>query len=137
MGWPYQIFVDLSEEEKHQRRELLDRYGAYAQLSALVPVFVYQLYRLARWVSSERRRAQPGYAAVPGSPLSKKSRSSPQGALSRRWRSFLWWVDGELAPGWGIKGHWIAALSWFSWLLFLSVHKTGVGKLMYMNSCLL
>jgi hypothetical protein len=130
MSWPYH-FVDLTQEEIIRRRILLDRYGVYAQLSALVPVLAYQLYRLGVWVSSQRKRVEVGYSEVPstsGSPVQKQKRLSTSGGLARRWRSALWWLEGEVYPGWGLRGHWIAGLTWALWLLFLSVHKTGVGK---------
>src|SRR4030081_3906677 len=60
MAWPWR-FVTLSQEELALRRQLLDRHGAYAQLSAVVPVLAYLSYRLGIWVSSERQRADPGY----------------------------------------------------------------------------
>lgn len=130
MSWPYH-FVDLTQEDIIKRRTLLDRYGVYAQLSALVPVFTYQLYRLAVWVSYQRRRPQVGYAQVPstpGSPVQKQIRLSTSGELAKQWRSTLWWLEGELYPGWGLRGHWIAGLTWASWLLFLTGHRTGDGE---------
>lgn len=39
----------------------------------------------------------------------------------------MWWLEGEVAPGWGLRGHWIAAGAWACWLLFLCVHQTGDG----------
>jgi hypothetical protein len=130
MSWPYN-FVDLTQDDIIKRRILLNRYGVYAQLSALVPVLAYQLYRLGVWVSSQRKRTQVGYTKVsstPGSPFQKQIRLATSGGLAKRWRSTLWWLEGELYPGWGLRGHWIAGLAWASWLLFLSVHKTGDGE---------
>lgn len=72
-----------------------------------------------------------GYTEVPrtpGSPVQKQIRLSESGGLARRWRSALWWLEGELYPEWGLRGHWIAGLTWASWLLFLSVHNTGDGQ---------
>jgi hypothetical protein len=130
MSWPYH-FVDLTQDDIIKRRILLNRYGVYAQLSALVPVLAYQLYRLGVWVSSQRKRTQVEYTKVsstPGSPFQKQIRLALSGGLAKRWRSTLWWLEGELYPGWGLRGHWIAGLAWASWLLFLSVHKTGDGE---------
>jgi len=124
MGWPYH-FVDLNDIQKIQRRDLLDRYGIYAQLSALVPILIYQLYRLARWVNSERQRSKVSYTAVPSSPALKKSRSNNSGLVVRKWRSLAWWLEGEGLEGWGSRGRWIAGGVWGTWLLFLCVHKTG------------
>lgn len=130
MSWPYH-FVDLTEEEIISRRILLDRYGVYAQLSALVPVLAFQLYRLGAWLYLQRKRTEVRYTEIsstPGSPLQKQNRLSTPGGLARHWRSALWWLEGEVYPGWGLRGHWIAGMTWASWLLFLAVHKTGVGK---------
>jgi hypothetical protein len=130
MSWPYH-FVDLTQEEIIKRRILLDRYGVYAQLSALIPVLAFQLYRLGAWVYLQRKRTEVRYTAVPdtpGSPFQKQNRVSTSGRLARRWRLALWWLEGEVYPGWGLRGHWIAGLTWASWLLFLTVHKTGDGK---------
>lgn len=126
MSWPYR-FVDLTHEQRHERRVLLDRYGVYAQLSALVPIALYQLYRLTAWVYSERQKIKPGYSAVPGSPAAKKVRQSKAARIAKKWRITVWWLGGDLAPGWGLRGHWIAGLAWTTWLLFLCIHGTGDG----------
>ncbi|TVY32777.1 Ferric reductase transmembrane component, partial [Lachnellula subtilissima] len=122
-SWPYH-FVDLNDRQQHERRILLDRYGAFAQLSALVPVAVILLFRLGIWVLSERKRQQE-YAAVPTSPGLKRQRLSSSGALLRRWRRLEWWLESDVGGGWGVRGQWIAGLAWGAWLLFLSVHRTG------------
>lgn len=128
MGWPYHL-VDLTHDEKHQRRLTLDRYGVYSQLSALIPVIAYQLYRICVWVYSERQRARVRYSAVPGSPGVKHDRASTASSLVRKWRSTVWWLEGEIAPNWGLRIHWVAGGSWMVWLLFLCVNETGEGKL--------
>jgi hypothetical protein len=124
MAWPYH-FVDLDKDQRHLRRDLLDRYGAYAQLSAFVPLLVYQLYRLGVWATSGRERSQK-YSSVPSSPSLKNSRLSA-GVLRKQWRHIMWWLEDELYVGWGLKGHWIVGVLWAAWLMFLSVHKTGDG----------
>jgi hypothetical protein len=126
MAWPYHI-LDLSTEQKHLRRELLDRYGVYSQLSALIPILAFQLYRLWVWVYSERQRSRVAYSEIPSSPASKHARRKSSGAVILRWRSMLWWLESEVASGWGLRGHWIAAGAWTSWLLFLCIHRTGDG----------
>ena len=126
MAWSYYI-LDLSSQEKHLRRELLDRYGVYAQLSAIVPILAFQLYRLCIWVYSARQRSKTAYSAVPTSPGVKHARRTTSGALMRKWRRTVWWLGGEIGNGWGLRGHWIAAGLWVSWLLFLCAHQTGHG----------
>jgi hypothetical protein len=127
MSWPWQ-FVAFSTAEVHARRKILDRYGLYAQLSAVIPVAVYQLYRLTKWVYSERQRTKLDYSEVPTSPSLKRSRASRRGGIFKQWRSFTWWLEGETVPTWGTRGHWLAAILWAFWLIFLSVHKTSHGK---------
>jgi hypothetical protein len=126
MDWPYHL-VDLSPEQRHERRVLLDRYGVYGQLSPLVPILAYQLYRLAVWVSSERQRQNVQYDAVPSSPRLKHSRLEKRGGFVTTWRGVLWWLGGEGVEGWGERGPWMAGMVWMCWLLFLCVHKTGDG----------
>ena len=133
MGWPYHL-LDLTHEQKHERRLLLDRYGVYAQLSALIPILAYQLYRLGVWVYSERKRSKASYSAIPSSPTLKRSRASTAGNFARKWRSTIWWLEGELAVGWPSRGQFIAAGVWTSWLLFLCVHKTGEGMCFVLSS---
>ncbi|PMD42457.1 hypothetical protein L207DRAFT_581116 [Hyaloscypha variabilis F] len=124
MAWPYHL-LDLTDEQKHERRLLLDQYGVYAQLSAFIPILAYQLYRLAIWVSSERQRSKVNYSAIPSSPTLKRSRASTAGSFARSWRTTIWWLGGEFTQGWPSRGQSIAAGAWTSWLLFLCIHKTG------------
>ncbi|KAM3070088.1 hypothetical protein ACMFMG_003879 [Clarireedia jacksonii] len=124
MSWPYH-FVDLTDAQKDERRFLLDRYGVYGHLSAFIPVIIYNIYRLATWVYSERQRSHEVYSAVPTSPIQKKRRMSKRAAWGRKWRNTLWWLQGEVGRGWGERGHWIGAGLWASWLGFLCIHKTG------------
>lgn len=126
MQWPYHL-VDLSSSQKHERRVLLNRYGVYAQLSPLVPILVYRLYRLAVWVYLERRRAKAPYDAVPSSPRLKHAKLARSGALRRRWRSAVWWLDGEVREGWGERRLWVLGMIWALWMGVLCVRETGDG----------
>ena len=125
MAWPYH-FLTVDPDQKHERRLLLDRYGAFAQLSALVPIIVYQLYRLGVWVYSERQRSKATYTAL-SSPARKKYNHASSGNMAKRWRAVKWWLGDDLVTGWGPRGHWIAGISWASWLLFLCINETGDG----------
>ncbi|KAK6593785.1 ferric reductase like transmembrane component [Botrytis cinerea] len=98
MSWPYRIKFP-TPEEKIQNRILLDRYGLYAQLSIFIPVVLYNVYRLAIWVYSERQRSKVDYDALPSSPTSKKKRASRSAEGKRKIRSVVWWLGGEVAPG--------------------------------------
>jgi hypothetical protein len=129
MSWPWR-FVALSEDELAVRRQMLDRYGVYAQLSAVIPVLVYLVYQLGVWVSLDRQQVNPRYEALPsrtGSPSRKGTHISSVGVLEKQWRSLSWWLGGEVNARWGPRGHWIAGISWAAWLLFLSVRQTGDG----------
>ena len=135
MAWPYRIKFDLTPGQKHERHVLLDRYGVFSQLSALIPILAFQLYRLGLWVYSERQRSKIDYAEVPTSPGLKRHKSTSTGTIVRKWRSLRWWLDGEVAPGWGVRGRWLAGGTWITWLLFLCIHKTGDGTLAPNFSC--
>ena len=126
MDWPW-VIRDLTETEKAHRRILLDRYGLCAQLSALIPIAAYWLFRLGVWVFHERQRAKPAYSAVPGSPVVKQLKTTKAGRIAKTWRSFVWWLGGENLFGYGKRIHLLAGLAWTAWLLFLSVHRTGDG----------
>lgn len=131
MSWPYRIKFP-TPEEKIQNRILLDRYGLYAQLSIFIPVVLYNVYRLAIWVYSERQRSKVDYDALPSSPTSKKKRASRSAEGKRKIRSVVWWLGGEVAPGRGERGQWILAGLWGAWLGFLCVHKTGDGMILHL-----
>lgn len=101
--WNYH-FVDLSEAEKHARRQTLNRYALYAQLSALVPVALVLLHRLVKWVAVTRESRNGDYAAVPSSPVLKVRRHSSLGAWSSRSRRARWWLGEDVVVagmGWG------------------------------------
>ncbi|KAL2072154.1 hypothetical protein VTL71DRAFT_11497 [Oculimacula yallundae] len=125
MSWPYKIILDLTDEQKSTRRLLLDRYGVYAQLSALIPILCYQLYRLAIWVLYARQRSKVRYDEVPSSPISKHGRGQRTGMVVRKWRVVKWWLGGEVSEGWGGRGLWVAGVGWGAWLGFLCVRETG------------
>jgi len=98
MGWPYH-FVDLTQAEKVLRREALDNYGFYAQLSALLPLGVVLLYRVAVWTTKPR---QDSYSAVPNSPVLKSQRLA--GGWSSRIRKVKWWLDEDFSSTKSILG---------------------------------
>lgn len=126
MDWPWHINTSISLDQKMERRVLLDRYGTYAQLSALIPIAVYWLYRLGVWVFHARQRVKPWHAAIPGSPQRKEFRATKTGRVATKLRAFRFWLDGN-RPGKEKRVHQLAGLAWLAWLLFLSVHRTGDG----------
>ncbi|KAI1427711.1 ferric reductase like transmembrane component [Xylaria sp. FL1777] len=128
MGWPYQ-FVDLDAEQLQARRHALDRYGLIAQLSTLVPVALFLLYRLVAWgivklTGSDRGR----YAAVPDSPTLKRQRLSVVGSWRTGAGKVAWWFGDDvvfLGWNWGPRDQIIAGAVWTIWLLVLCVVGTG------------
>ncbi|KAI1293174.1 ferric reductase like transmembrane component [Xylaria venustula] len=128
MSWPYQ-FVDLDEAQRHARRLALDRYGLVAQLSTLVPVALFLLYRFVAWAVAKATGSGRGtYAAVPDSPTLKQQRLSVVGSWSAFARQVAWWFGDDvvfLGWSWGPRDQLIAGAVWTIWLLFLCVVGTG------------
>ena len=130
MGWPYQ-FVDLSDSEKALRRQALDRYAFFAQISALLPVLIVLAFRVnllaARWAGD---RSKGSYDAVPNSPALKSQRRSGLGALSTHVRQLRWWLGDDIVlfgQVWGQRDEWIVGSLWAIWLSLLCVLGTGSG----------
>ncbi|KAI0103295.1 ferric reductase like transmembrane component [Nemania sp. FL0031] len=128
MGWPYQ-FVDLDAAQLQARRHALDRYGLIAQLSALVPVALFLLFRLVAWVTAKATGSSRGtYAAVPNSPVSKQQRLSTVGSWSATARKVAWWFGDDvvlLGWNWGPRDQLIGGVAWAMWLFILCVVGTG------------
>ncbi|GAB1317552.1 putative metalloreductase AIM14 [Madurella fahalii] len=127
MTWNYH-FIDLSEAEKHGRRQTLNRYALYAQLSALVPATAVLLYRLTKWAVTATESRNGDYAAVPSSPVRKVRRHSSLGTWSSRLRKARWWLGEDVVAAgmvFGQRDQWIVGISWAAWLLMLSVLETG------------
>lgn len=103
MGWPYH-FVDLSDAEKAFRREALDRYALYAQLSALLPVAAALVHRLVIWVAKAATARGGDYSAVPSSPSLKSQRLSASGDWSARFRQLKWWLGEDLVASKSVLG---------------------------------
>ncbi|KAJ5270009.1 hypothetical protein N7497_009238 [Penicillium chrysogenum] len=124
MFWPWH-FVRLGSDEKDHRRRLLDQYAVYSQLSILVPILSYQVYRLVIWLLSKKGRAHVAYTALGQSPVGLESARGWSRTAARRWTSTIWWLNGEISPNLGLRGRWIPAVAWACWLLFLCVNRTG------------
>ena len=108
MGWPYH-FVDLNDEQKDRRRQLLDHYARLAQLSCLAPLGIAQL-------------AYASKRLLPANVHPRRSNS-----LLRIWRKLACWLGRPIASGWGSRREWIIAGLWTAWLLILVVKDTGDG----------
>lgn len=96
--WPYQ-FITLSEEDKVQRRALLDLRGQYAQWSIIFAILIVKTMKTSTTFSSGNRP--------------KRSSS-------------IW--DRPLFPGWAeTRGQYLACGLWLSWLVALSAWNSGNG----------
>ena len=131
MGWPYK-FINLSDAEKHARRQALDRYAGYAQLAAFLPVAVVLIYRLAIWTLMAFKSRRGSYDVIPDSPVLKVQRRSSYGSLATRVRKSQWWLGEDvffLGQAWGQRDEWVLGTAWGSLMLLLCVLQTGDGKL--------
>ncbi|ROW07211.1 hypothetical protein VMCG_03883 [Cytospora schulzeri] len=127
MGWPWK-FVDLDDDAKDLRRQTLDRYAGYAQLSAFVPIVLFLLFRLIFWTLKTIEARRGSYNAIPASPSRKALRESSLGTWEARFRRLQWWLEDDavfLGRTWGRKDEWVFGLAWGSWMVLLSVLETG------------
>ncbi|KAL4982425.1 hypothetical protein BDW68DRAFT_170817 [Aspergillus falconensis] len=99
-SWPWH-FVAVSDAEKQHRRELLSLRGYYAQLSILLAIVLFRVY----------------IALFPLEQQHLKHNRRP------RLKS---WLDGPLFSGWfETRRQYSVCLFWLTWLLGLSMRKTG------------
>ncbi|ROV93532.1 hypothetical protein VSDG_06828 [Cytospora chrysosperma] len=127
MGWPWK-FVNLDDEAKHLRRQTLDRYAGYAQLSAFAPIMLFLVFRLFLWTLKTIGARRGSYDAIPASPSRKILRQSPFGTWEARLQRLQWWLEDDaifLGQSWGRKDEWAFGLAWGSWMMLLSVLETG------------
>ncbi|CAG8950901.1 hypothetical protein HYFRA_00003118 [Hymenoscyphus fraxineus] len=123
-SWPYHL-VDLTNHEKHLRRKALDRYGIYAQLSILIPILPFLLYRLGSYLLSKLGKGREReYDVLPSSPQRKAGRGRNQGRVGTFVRRVEWWLDGEVG-GWGKRKFWVVGGLWGMWMGGLCVWETG------------
>ncbi|EQL02741.1 Ferric reductase, NAD binding protein [Ophiocordyceps sinensis CO18] len=132
MGWPYDLSLSLSHDDKLLRRQTIDLYACVAHYSAFAPVLAHVLFRLARSAVRAAARDPPdghgGYEEVPRSPLAKAHRRQLSGSLAARWRRLQWWMQDPVylrGSHWGQRHEWILGLAWTAWLLALCVLGTG------------
>ncbi|KAI1385393.1 metalloreductase Fre8 [Hypoxylon trugodes] len=127
MGWPYQ-FIALDSDQKQARRQSLDLYAAYAQLSALIPIVVVLLFRFGSWLTKKFSSQRGAYSAVPDSPALKQRRRTLVGHFASIKRRVVWWLGDEvvfLGMNWGQRAQIVVGIVWAVWLVFLSVIGTG------------
>ncbi|KAF2151053.1 hypothetical protein K461DRAFT_165742 [Myriangium duriaei CBS 260.36] len=122
----WRFIFEISDADKHRRRQLLDWYGQLAQLSALVPLLGILVYRLVHRAFTQQSSRQ----AIPSSPYLKstQSRDSTVQRLETSTRTFFWWCGN---PAYffdyplGKNGEILAAMVWTGWLLVLCAVQTG------------
>ncbi|KAF2845864.1 metalloreductase-like protein Fre8 [Plenodomus tracheiphilus IPT5] len=115
--------VTLTDAQKHQRRETLDRYGFIAQWSVLVVFIVFQLGFLVSWVL----RSGLEYDQPKSPSFNKRlgGKSSWLKSVQVIYSRTVWWMKKDIISGWGTRGEWIGATAWTAWLLFLCITQTG------------
>ena len=130
MGFLYS-FVSPDAQQLERRRQLLDRYGQIAQLSALVPLLaVYISFFLRSFLN---RYAVPFFGRgqkAHQSPRVSTFRASTAGSWKVKWRRLNWALDDEVLQGWagwGTRREWVIAGVWALWLLVLVVKDTADG----------
>lgn len=120
-------FVSLDDAQSARRRQILDRYGQIAQLSALIPLLAFPIISAIRLAF---RRAKAFVGTV------EKEHQSPQVSRfpkhlknpSNAWWSRLQWaLDEQVVEGWGTRREWLIAGLWTVWLLVLAMKDTGDG----------
>jgi hypothetical protein len=123
-------FIDLTDAQKHARRDSLDLHAATAQVSIGITLALIQIYFLGAWVSG--RFGKSDEEGRPSSPYAKHEEEVSQGYLNARlkvgWRRCIWWMGEEVGTGLGRKGEWVLGGVWLSWLLVLCVSGTGEGE---------
>ncbi|KAB5545782.1 ferric reductase NAD binding domain-containing protein [Coniochaeta sp. 2T2.1] len=129
MKWPY-VIVNQPDEVKHARRILLDRYGFYAQLSAVAVIICLQLVPLGRWiVKKATARSGAEYDAVPTADAAKRQKPNRRSWwISRTYQRGHWWLGDEVRIAnctLGRRDEWFFGGLWAAWLLFLCVNQTG------------
>lgn len=129
-------FVDLTEQQRYERRHLLDRYAFLAQISAIVLLLTIQIYFavISLW---RRWRSAPGSgneSSAPSSPYAKHegiaaaARPVDSTALTVFWRKSMWWLGEEISMLQSTRGEVLFSTVWSLWLLVLCFAQTGDGK---------
>ncbi|KAL4896647.1 hypothetical protein BDV59DRAFT_110347 [Aspergillus ambiguus] len=99
--WPWHFVLLASPAEKQQRRELLDLRGFYAQVSAVIVISLLRLYE------SYNRAVVPIEKTRP------------------RDKQKSWWNSPPVARWTETRRQYAVALIWLTWLVALSMWKTG------------
>lgn len=126
MGFLYH-FVRLDTAQQAHRRQLLDSYGQFAQISALIPLLSFQLIFVTRFL----RRKWEEYGRKPikvhQSPrlsIFPKHNRLTTSSIAARVR---WALGEEVAWNWGTRLEWLIGAGWTVWLILLTLKDTGDG----------
>ncbi|PHH64460.1 hypothetical protein CDD81_4535 [Ophiocordyceps australis] len=129
MGWLFE-FVDLTPDQKEQRRRAIDFFALVAHYSALAPALVFLAVRLVRRLGRRLAVTKRSlvYQQVPRSPLAKAHRHEASSLLTARWQRLQWWLSDDVSIArlsWGQRNQWAMGLAWTAWLLLLCFLGTG------------
>ncbi|KAF2676131.1 hypothetical protein K458DRAFT_447676 [Lentithecium fluviatile CBS 122367] len=116
-------FVTLDDNQKSERRSLLNHYSFVAQWSALI-ILAWCLLRL--FLSKVAQYGQKNER--PRSPSFKKQLDGQWAWLAKareRWDRTIWWMKKDVLPDWGTRAEWFVAGAWTTWLLYLCIVNTG------------
>lgn len=124
MGFPYH-FVTLNDEQTLRRRQLLDDYGQFAQLSILFLPLMYQLCVGMRLLISRIWPSNPQAVKEHQSPIVSSFKQPTRDYSTILLARIRWFLDGELFEGWNTRQEWLIAGLWAMWLLVLIFKDTG------------
>ena len=146
MAWPWE-FLDLSPDERHARRLVLDRYGHYGALFSASPVLIMLLVRIVQWAVALTRTflirrgfqsrvgnfslSGSAYNVIPDSPSLKLRRLTARGSWEKWLRRTKWWLSDDVVvfgQRLGQRDLWVGGALWMAVLLLLCVVETGRGK---------
>lgn len=128
MGFLYG-FVSLDQAQLARRRQLLDNYGQFAQISGLIiPLLAFQISFAVRFVLKKIQNSKHGQRMKehqsPRVSAFPKSIAKPSDFY---WARFRWALDEPMFVGWGTRREWLFGALWTMWLLLLVVKDTGDG----------
>lgn len=125
MGFPYH-FVSLTDEQTSRRRQLLDGYGQFAQLSVLLVPLLYQLCLGMRLLISRVWPFKPSQAVKEHqSPVISRFKQPAAGYSTNVLARVRWFLDEEALEGWETRQEWLITGLWAVWLLVLVFRDTG------------
>jgi len=119
-------FINLNDEQKKSRRELLEYYPFVAQVSVLLVFVLLQFGFFLSWLSKRGLDYER-----PRSPSIRKREDGTWTWLRKSQQGcdrMAWWLRRPLIANWGSRGEWLVGGSWAAWLLFLCVVNTGNGE---------